>query len=311
MRRGERAAVLVGFLVLSLGIGPSTGAATGDTDRSEKAIPAESGPSVAAASADPNDHGDGPTDISEVFPWTGEQFYFSLRVNGSEALRAALRVGELRRNGKHPYIPVGLSVHSLGFFDNVYPVDDRADTFLNPVTMHPYRSEKYFRESGKVRTYIVDYVHDRYAARVQKTKPGKEQKFENAIPSTTHDMITWLYHLRRRTITDGKKFRYFIYDGWKLSHVHMEVVGKEDLLTPAGWFKAWKIRFVRKVVHSQKNKQGGRRTAPVLRLKNPADHTGHFWLSRDENHLPLRVTIPTQFGAGEALLIDYERPDRP
>lgn len=290
-------------------LGPESARGADDGDRSAEAIPSERTGDQPGSTAAPAENGDEPTKLSDVFPWTGERFVYSLRVNGSEAMRAALQVGDLRRNGKLPYIPVGLSVHSFGFFDNVYPVDDRADTYINPITLQPFRSEKYFRESGKVRTYIVDYAHDRYSAKVEKSKPGRTHTFENAIPATTHDMITWLYHLRRRGIEMGETYRYFVYDGWKLSDVHMEVVAKEDLLTPAGWFKAWKIRFVRKIVDSQKNEQGGLPTAPVLRLKNPSDHSGHFWLSRDENHLPLRVTIPTKFGAGEAVLLDYHRPD--
>jgi hypothetical protein len=92
-----------------------------------------------------------------------------------------------------------------------------------------------------------------------------------------------------------------------LSHVTLTVVGKEDLYTPAGWFKAWKFEFVREILHSRPNKQGGKPAAPVLRVKNPSEHDGYFWLSRDENHLPLRITIPTSFGAGEAVLIKYNR----
>ena len=245
-----------------------------------------------------------------TFPWENEQFFYSLRVNSAEAMRAAIKVGERRRNGEQTYVPIGLNVRSLGFFDNVYPVDDRADTYLDPTSMKPYRSEKYFREAGKSRTYIVDFAHDNFRARVKKRKPKRSQKFNTAIPSSTHDMVTWLYDLRSRELASGDKFRYFIYDGWKLSHVYMKVVGKEEIYTPAGWFKAWKFRFVRKVLLSKHNKQGGQRQSPILRMKNPREHHGYFWLSRDENHLPLRVTIPTSFGYGEAILIKYNRPPR-
>lgn len=244
------------------------------------------------------------------FPWEDEQFFYSLRVNGAEAMRATLKVGDQRMNGRRDYIPIGLSVRSLGFFDNVYSVDDRADTYMDPATLRPYRSEKYFREAGKSRTYIVDYVHNVFRAKVEKRKPNRKQRFKRAIPSSTHDMMTWLYDLRKRDLQKGDRFRYFVFDGWKLSHVYMRVVGKEDLYTPAGWFKAWKFKFVRKVLHSRYNRQGGRPTAPILRVKSPSEHHGFFWLSRDENHLPLRVTIPTSFGFGEAVLIKYNRPER-
>lgn len=246
-------------------------------------------------------------DNRPAFPWPGEKFVYSLRVNEAEALRAALKVGEVQRKGEQSYVPLGLNVRSVDFFDNVYPVDDSADTYMNPETMRPYRSEKHFQEAGKSRTYEVDFVRSEYAAQVEKTKKNREQKFERAVPATTHDMMTWLYDLRRQEFSVGKTFRYYVYDGWKLSHVYVKIVGREDLYTPAGWFKSWKFEFERKVLSSKHNRHGGKPVAPILEVKEASEHAGYFWLSRDENRLPLRVTIPTSFGAGEAVLVQYNR----
>jgi len=287
---------------------PERAVASGDGDRAQPAIPTNTGREAASPKGGDSTE-DNSTTLEDVFPWTGEQLYYSLRVNGAEALRGAIRVGDLRRKGENPYVPVGLSVHSFGFFDDIYPVDDGGDTYLDPVSMHPYRSEKRFRESGNVRSYVVEYDRDQFTARVEKSRPDRERTFENAIPRTTHDMITWIYHLRRRPIERGATYQYFIYDGWKLSDVRLEVVGKKEILTPAGWFKAWKLRFVRKIVKSKRHEQAGRRTAPVLHLVDPSDHEGFLWLSRDENHLPIRITIPTKFGSGEAVLMEYDRPE--
>ena len=247
------------------------------------------------------------SDPADSFRWNHEQFFYSLRVNGAEAMRATLKAGATRTNGKRSYVPLGLGVRSFGFFDNVYSVNDRADTYMNPRTLRPYRSEKHFREAGKSSSYIVDYAHQVFRAKVKKRRSQKTRRFFRAVPATTHDMITWLYDLRRRHYQLGDTFRYFVYDGWKLSFVTLTVIGKEDLYTPAGWFKAWKFKFVRQVMKSRANKQGGKPAAPVLKIKNPSEHHGYFWLSRDQNHLPLRITIPTSFGAGEAVLIKYNR----
>ncbi len=241
------------------------------------------------------------------FKWAGEKFFFSLRVNDAEAMRASIKTGERRRSNQGVYIPVALQVSSLGFFHEVYPVDDRADTFMNPTTFHPYRSEKYFREAGEKRAYLVDYLQDAFHARVEKRETDKVHKFKKPIPETTHDMITWLYELRSREIALDKTFKFYVYDGWKISRVHMSVVGKEDLYTPAGWFKAWKFKFVRKIVDSKPQKKNGELVSPNMKLKESNEHDGHFWLSRDENHLPLRVTIGTSFGSGEAILMKYNR----
>ncbi len=303
-RRHRRFGTGVARLVLAaaaLAYVPSLAAAEPDDDRRDGA----------ERTAESSDRTRALRELRREFPWAGEQFFYSLRVNGKEALRASFKAGDIAwsKDGD-PYVPLGLSLHSLGFFDNVYPVDDRADTFIDPRTMLPYRTHKHFREAGDFRTYIVAYDHDDYRARVQRSNAKRTERFKNAIPRTTFDMISWLYHFRRREISLDETYRYYIYDGWDLSLVHLEVVDREDLHTPAGRFKSWKIRFVRRTMDSKRNNRGPTETAPIVRVDNPREHTGYFWLSRDQNHLPLRITIPTEFGAGEAVLIEYDRPER-
>lgn len=298
VRRGWLAMVLLMLLPLAAG-GASSDAQAQPASEQTASDQASSGQTSDAAPS------------PAAFEWENEQFYYSLRVNGAEALRATLKAGDVRRAKRGSYVPVALNVRSLGFFHNIYPVNDRADTFLNPRTFRPYRSEKVFQENGKKRTYEVDFNHAGYRAAVQKTKPSYVRKFKKPIPGDTHDMITWMYELRTREIGVGKSFQFYVYDGWYISDIRLKVVGKEDLYTPAGWFKTWKFEFVRKIVQPNGHKGDGDKkdgpVAPVMKVTTPSKHAGHFWLSRDENHLPLRVTINTGWGYGEAVLIKYDR----
>ncbi len=244
----------------------------------------------------------------DAFRWAGEEFYFSVRLNGAEAMRASLRAGDLRHVNKRPYVPISAIAQSVGFFESVYPINDRAHTFVSPDNYRPLRSEKLFEERGETRTYKVDYIHSLYRAKVEKKKEKRTFRFNYSIPGTTHDMISWMYDLRSRdSLKVGDEFAYYIYDGWKLSRVEMEVVGKEDVYTPMGWFKGWKISFTRKVLMSRHRKNGkGKPRKPLLRVKTPDKHSGHLYLSRDENRLPIKVAIGTKFGTSEALLIKYK-----
>ncbi|QDG49251.1 DUF3108 domain-containing protein [Persicimonas caeni] len=244
----------------------------------------------------------------DSFRWAGEEFYFSVRLNGAEAMRASLRAGDLRRVNNRPYVPISAVAQSVGFFQSVYPLNDRANTFVDPGNYRPLRSEKLFEERGQTRTYKVDYIHSTYRAKVEKKKEKRTFRFNYSIPGTTHDMLSWMYDLRSRdSLKVGDTFSYYIYDGWKLSRVDMKVLGKEDVYTPMGWFKGWKISFVREVLRSrrQKNKQG-KPSKPLLRVKTPDSHSGHLYLSRDENRLPIKVSIDTKFGTSEALLVKYK-----
>jgi hypothetical protein len=248
----------------------------------------------------------------EAFRWPGEEFYFSVRLNGAEAMRASLRAGDLRRVNNRSYVPISAVARSVGFFQGVYPIHDRANTFVDPIDFRPLRSEKLFEERGEKRSYKVDYTHSTYRAKVEKMKEKRTFRFNYSIPGTTHDMISWMYDLRsRESLKKGTEFTYYIYDGWKLSRVEMKVLGKEDVYTPMGWFKTWKISFGREVLKSHRQKgDNGKPIKPLLRVKTPDKHAGHLYLSRDENRLPVKVAIGTKFGTSEALLIKYKPHER-
>lgn len=247
------------------------------------------------------------------FPWISEELYFSVRINGTEAMRAGLRTGTIRQREGHAYIPINGMARSRGFFNAVYPLDDRANTFLNPRDFRPLRSEKVFEEAGKKRSYFVDYRHNSFEAQVERTRENRTTQFNSPIPGRTHDMMTWIYDLRRvRTLSMGDQFSFYIYDGWLVSRLDLEVVGQEDLLTPMGWFKTWKLTFSREIMDVRRNRSNSdddddaEAIPPDVSLREAARHSGHIWFSRDENLLPVRVTISTMLGSGEAVLIRYQ-----
>lgn len=250
------------------------------------------------------------------FRWAGEELYYSIRVNGAEAMRAGLRTGVLRQTNGRPYIALNGMARSQGFFHAIYPLDDRVHTFLDPHDFRPLRSEKVFLEAGKSRSYNVDYRHSRFEAQVERAQETRITRFRSPIPGSTHDMLTWVYDLRRiANFSVGDTFSFYIYDGWLLSRLDLEIVGREDLLTPMGWFKTWKVSFSRGIMDvavplSEKNdaNDGEKKkpTPPLVSLRESARHSGHIWFSRDENLLPVRVAINTTFGAGEAVLIQYQ-----
>jgi len=263
------------------------------------------------------------TDSDALFPWTGEELYYSVRVNDAEAMRGGIRAGDVRRQGQHAYLPLSASVHSRGFLDSLYPIEDRANTFLNPDTTFPFRSEKEFDENGQFRSYDVDYDHASFTANVERHREDRESTFESAIPDGTHDMLTWLYEFRQSDdLSIGDEFSYFIYDGWLLSRLDLQVAERVDVLTPIGWFKTWRVEFSREILEVEDNSDNDDAqeaeeasndsdsdvdpVPPELSIQEEARHTGSIWLSRDENLIPVQVTIDTTFGDGRAVIIGYQ-----
>lgn len=244
-----------------------------------------------------------------AFPWVSEELYYSVRINGAEAMRAGVRAGTIRRREGRAYVPINGMARSRGFFHAVYPLDDRINTFLDAHSFRPLHSEKVFNENGRLRTYVVDYLHQNFEAQVERIREDRSTRFNSPIPGSTHDMLTWMYELRREgQISMGDEFSYYIYDGWLLSRLDLVVVGREDLLTPMGWFRTWKLSFSREIMVANRTSTDEEDSAspPDVSLQEAARHTGHLWLSRDENLLPVRFTIDTMLGAGEAVLIRYQ-----
>lgn len=243
-----------------------------------------------------------------TFRWAGEELYYSVRLNGVEAVRAGVRTGDVRYKDGHPYVAVSGTAQSTGIFDTIYPVNDRAHTYVNPHTLRPLRSEKFFDEAGNVRSYHVDYVHSTYQAKVRRErKEQNTRKFTKPIPGTTNDMMTWFYELRnKRTLEVGERLSYYIYDGWRLYKLEAQVVKREDVYTPTGWFKTYKIDFTRTSLRSRRNKGA----SPLISVAKPATPSGSLWVSRDENLIPVKVAVATEWGVGEAVLIKYKLPTR-
>jgi len=234
------------------------------------------------------------------FRFANEEFYYSIRLNNVEAIRVGVRAGDVRFKDGKPYIPISGTAQSTGFFHSFYPINDRAHTFMNPMTYKPLRSEKYFDEKGDIRIYKVDFTHSTYHARVERERNDTQRRFNMAIPGTTHDMITWIYELRtREDFALNREMTFYVYDGWKLSAIRGKVVAKEDVHTPMGWFKAWRVDFERDVLNSR----GQRNGEPILQVRDAGATTASFWVSRDENRLPIKVAISTPLGSAEAVLI--------
>jgi hypothetical protein len=249
------------------------------------------------------------------FAWAGEELFYKVKINGAEAAHAAIRIGQVRvLKGDVPYVPLAATIRSVGFFHSVYPMNDRANTFIHASNLQPLRSEKIIQEAGKERIYKVDYDVDSYTARVEQIRDKQPFQYITPIPNPIHDAFSWFVHLRQRDdLVEGASFSYFIYDGWKLSRVDVRVVGEESVLTSLGWSKAWKMEIDREILRSAfdlgspqedgalKSKQRGNRP-PLLHVVTPAKHSGGLWLSQDSRRLPVKLRVDSAMGRGEVLL---------
>lgn len=246
------------------------------------------------------------------FKWENEELNYKVKIQGSEAVHARIRVGEVRSMKGLPYVALSAVAKSVGLFHSIYPMDDRANTFIHPDTLQPHRSEKLFREAGKVRSYNVDYELGRYRAAVNKLSEQdgetKKRKYSRAIPSETHTALSWIFELRQADgFTVGEELSFYVYDGWKLSRLDLKVAAEESVYTPMGWHKAWKLDFSRAILSSRHNRKGKRHLKPKLKERKAPEPTGSIWISTDSRRLPLKIAMTSMYGVGEVLLVSYNQ----
>lgn len=271
-----------------------------------------------ALHAEKAEHTEALEEATKAFKWQNEELYYKIKINDTEAAHAVIRVGEIRMLKDRPYVALSAKAKSVGLFDTIYPMDDRANTFLDPYTFKPMRGEKYFKEAGKARTYKVDYSHDTFSAKVhkiwhktEKTPEEKERTYTRSIPETTFDALTWFFELRSQDeFKPDEVYSYYIDDGWKLSRVDLTVVGEERVLTPMGWFSSTRFDFTREDLRAKKKKVDDKIVSPELVVKKPAKPFGSVWLSNDSKRIPVKIQVVSPLGTGEVFLAKYVKPSK-
>lgn len=171
-----------------------------------------------------------------------------------------------------------VTAQTTGQGSRVYPVNDQINSYVDPTTLLPFRTELNLSE-GKfhsIRAYNID--QNRGAA----TSDNKERI---EIPVGTHDLISTFYSIRTL-------------DLWPKNHNAISIMA---ITQPRTLF-----------VESQRRETievgGQKMTAIMVTLTTPEDPQSdrmqiRMWVGDDARHLPLRITALTELGAVRADLV--------
>lgn len=246
---------------------------------------------------------------AEPFRFEGEELYFSVEVSGTDAARASVRVGKRQTVRGVTYVPVAANAITHGFFAKSYPVDNKADTFIDVGTLQPIKSDKFIKEKDEERTYKVRYNPKTFTATVDrelgKGKQAEKRTFDRAVPSTIHDGISWMYELRLMPLKKGDVYTFYIYDGWKLSRLKATVVGNEKAWTPIQEYDAIKVDIEREVLNSRWPKGTRNRTNPSLSRREKPYYFATVHLSADPQHIPVRIFVTSSKADSDLKLVKY------
>lgn len=162
-------------------------------------------------------------------------------------------------------------------------LNDLYESYFNPSTCRPSKSIRNIKENKY--KYYDEVIHNHTKNTVTSKKNG-----EVTVPKNTFDIVSALYRMRSKfgTMKLNDTLTTSIYFSDEVYAMQVIYKGKEKVTTKIGTFNALKFQPVVEV---------GR----VFRHKDDVC----FWVSDDENHIPLRAEFDVLIGSIKCDLISY------
>lgn len=191
-----------------------------------------------------------------------------------DAGTAYVNVGRERFNNKMVYHIVA-DGYSNPTYDWIFKVRDRYESYIDTLSLKPYKFIRNIEEGGYKKYENVIFNHD--------ARTATSEKGVIPIPPCVQDVISTVYYARNINYdkykpNDKIPFSMFIDD--EVFQLSIRYVGKETIKTKYGKFKAIKIK-------------------PLL-IKGNIFEGGekmNIWVSDDANHIPLRIESPITVGS--------------
>lgn len=177
-------------------------------------------------------------------------------------------------NGRTVYHAVGTG-WTNSKYDWIFKVRDRYESYFDTGTMLPVKFIRNVQEGKYIRHQTVTFDH--------RNKKAITEKGSFSIPGCTQDIISAVFNVRNINFDNykaGDKIPFDMFLDDELYHMYIRYLGKENVKTRFGTYKA--IRF-----------------RPLL-LKGNAFKGGenmNVWVSDDGNHIPLRIESSLSVGS--------------
>jgi hypothetical protein len=180
--------------------------------------------------------------------------------------------------------------HSAKFISLFYKVEDRIESTLSqgsPLSPigQPINYRIKIREGKHRRDKEVIFDHVKGKAHYFDYRNNEEEEFE--VPSPIFDPVSGFFYFRTRELVVGEPVYITVFDNKKIWDVEVQVLRKEQVTIPAGTFDTIVVK-------------------PLLKSEGIFSRKGevHIWLTDDERHVPVLVTLKVKIGHVTATLVE-------
>ena len=191
-------------------------------------------------------------------------------------------------NGKDVYHVIG-DGRTYSFYDKIYKVRDRYETYIDTATLQPYKFIRNVNEGGYKTYENVTFIK---GANTAVTTQGVYKG-----PPCVQDVLSAIFYARNIDFSHmkpGDKIPFDMFLDRQVYPLYMRYLGKEVIRTKYGKFRAIKFK-------------------PLL-IKGTIFEGGEkmtVWVSDDPNHIALRVESPISVGNIVVDMINYRNTRYP
>lgn len=216
---------------------------------------------------------------------SGEKLRYRISYGFIDAGEAILEVKYTKTKiaGRSLYHVVGTG-KTLGGFNSVFKVDDRYESYIDQLSIMPWRFVRRVDEGG----YKInqDYVFNQ---QVEKVENEKGKSF--SVPMGVQDMLSSFYFARTldfKNIKKGKQFSMPCFMDNELFQLKIKYAGDEVISIRNGKFNCMKFK-------------------PVVQTGRLFKHEDdvHFWITKDKNRIPVLIKAKLPVGSVKMHLVGY------
>jgi hypothetical protein len=239
--------------------------------------------SIALLSAFIGDNVDNSQNIPNNAYSDGEKLSYLMYYGWLDGGTASLSINKSNIDGRNVLHAVAVAKTS-GLADKLYNVNDTYESYIDENTGKPIMAIRNIAEK-KYRFYDeVTFLHTQN--KVKSKRNGLQD-----VPKNIFDLVSAFYYARRALFSSahvGDTIAFTTYFDDKIYPIKVRFLGKEKIETKAGKFNALKFRPI---------VQTGRI------FDTPDDMT--FWVSNDQNFVPLRIEFDLFVGSLKCDLVQY------
>lgn len=174
---------------------------------------------------------------------------------------------------------------TIGFSDYLFSIRDKYESFINPLTDLPILSIRNLKE-GRYKHYN-EVTYNRNSSTATSMKNGIF-----SIPKNIQDILSVFYYARRFDFNDNLKVNqtliYQTFFSDKVFEIIIQYRGIETVVTEAGIFNCYKFTMCE-------------RNGETIKTQDNLN----FWVTRDENRIPVKVEFEILVGSFVVELSNY------